>query len=133
LDGERTLGLIDKLDPGLAVLFRTRPAATPEYEKPIQTANEYLLASVPSENIVDYSVYETAATFGLLESLCSGLCREWRVVLSSTGPKMFAVCCFLVATVRKELSVWRVTPADRIDPIDDVPCGEVVFLETQWT
>lgn len=128
----RALGIVDSLDPGLTILFYAKPAASKEYELSVRQANPYLMKTVPEQNIFGYSIMETAATFKILESICAGLRREWRPVLSSTGPKIFALYGFLLATLMPELTVWRATPAETQPPVDRKACGSTVLLETTW-
>lgn len=98
-----------------------------------QKANEDLLDELISSNIFNYTMYDSVATFSLVESICTGLLKKYRVVLTSMGPKILSLCCFLVAVRHPEMSVWRVSPGAHGDVIDRNPSDTMVILETDWS
>lgn len=129
---DRAIGLKDYLDPKLTVLFYPNPSMEPSYVKTIQDTNREILGEVSENNIIAYPVKDCVATFGMVNSLCEGLMRSSRVVLCSLGPKIFSLCCFLVAAIHRDISIWRVGADDFEAPFDHKPSGALLVLETIW-
>jgi hypothetical protein len=129
---DRAIGLKDYLDPKLTVLFHPNPSFDPRYVKSVSATNEQILSEVSLNNIVAYPVNDLVATFSMLNSLCEGLMRNSRVVLCSIGPKTFGLCCFLVATIQRDISIWRVSADAHETPIDHKPRGTPLVLSTIW-
>jgi hypothetical protein len=105
---ERALGLHSLLDPSLTAVFLASPADSRYYQAVLET-NDDLLRRLPDELRFEYPLHDPAATMQLIESLCSKLSSDYRVILASLGPKLFGVECMLVTALRPELSVWRVS------------------------
>jgi hypothetical protein len=84
------------------------------------------------EQIYAYDLFDTFATYKILESVCQGLLRNYRVVLASLGPKLFGLYCFLLHTNLREVSVWRVSPGTRERPVDKKPKRQQIILEVDW-
>lgn len=130
---DRAIGLKDYLDPKRTVLFYSNPAVHPEYVDAVRTTNEQILGEVPDGDVIAYSMYDCVMTYNLISSFCEGMMRSSRVVLCSLGPKMFGLCCFLVAAVHRDISIWRVGAGDHESPVDQKPTGTPLMLETVWT
>lgn len=60
----------------------------------------------------EYLISQTFDTFLSLESHCSGIARESRIVVVPFGPKIFALQSMLVALHHRDISVWRVSGGD---------------------
>lgn len=129
---DRALGLKDYLDPKVTVLLCPNPSLHPKYVESVRATNNQILNEVSVSNVIDYPVSDGVATFGILNSLCEGLMRNSRVVLCSFGPKIFGLCCFLVAAMRRDISIWRVGADDLEQPVDHKPSGTWLVLETVW-
>lgn len=129
---ERALGLNDYLDPQITFCFYSSPGADPRYEHAVQNANNDLFDIINKDYIFTYDLYDTFGSFIKLESICQGLARNYRVVLTSLGPKIFGLYCLLIQTRLQEVSVWRVSPATRQPPVDHKPNKQKIFVAVDW-
>jgi hypothetical protein len=134
-DPERALGLEELLDPKLTALMiplAVSKDADPFYHEVVRN-NSDIIGLVDTDWIVEYPLREPTACFGVLESLCSGLLQDYRVVLASLGPKLFGILCFLVAAKQPAISVWRVSSGMYGEPRDVLPSVDgIVVLRTLW-
>lgn len=131
-DKDRAIGLKDHLDPQLTVLFYADPASDPRYVPHVLSVNRDLIEEVGEDCVFKYSFTDCASTFRFIESITGGLSHEWRVVLCSLGPKIFGLCCFLVASIQRDISIWRVSADSHEIPFDHKPCGTPTLLQTTW-
>jgi hypothetical protein len=131
-DKDRAIGLKDHLDPQLTILFYADPAGDSRYVPEVLSVNSSLLCEVGDECVFSYSFFEGTGAFRLLESVTNGLTHDWRVVLCSLGPKIFGLYCFLVASLSKDISIWRVTADFHEVPFDHKPTGTPILLQTRW-
>ncbi len=131
-DEDRALGLRHYLDPEHAVLFYAKPASDNRYIREIFRVNRSILNDTGKEEIFTYPFWDFGMTFRVLESVCNGLSQRWRVVLCSLGPKTFGLCCFLVASLHRDISIWRVSADWHATPFDHKPVGEPTLLRTGW-
>jgi len=131
-DQERAIGLNAHLDPNKTLLFYAKPGVDKRFESEVLKANRDLLKLIPRANIFTYSISDCVATFKNLESVVGGLLRGWRPVLCSTGPKLFSLMCFLLASYYKDISVWRVSAGSKELPVDHKPGGKPVVFEVEW-
>jgi hypothetical protein len=128
----RSIGVKEQLDPYKTILFCAGPSIDPRYVMAVEKANSDLLRQTDKQSIIPFQVLDSVATFASLESVCTGLLRSYRLVLTSLGPKIFSLCCFLIATRYPEISVWRISTGAKAEVIDRRPTDKVVILEVQW-
>ena len=131
-DKDRAIGLKDHLDPQLTILFYADPASDSRYIPEVLSVNSELLHEVGDECIFPYSFCDGSAAFRLLESVTNGLTHDWRVVICSLGPKVFGLYCFLVASLTRDVSIWRVTADLHEVPFDHKATGTPLLLQTTW-
>jgi hypothetical protein len=128
----RALGLKEHLDPQKYVCFYTSPGIDQHYEDEVIAANSDLLEKLDLNCRYAYNIYDTFGSYKMLESVCNGLIRDYRIVLASMGPKIFGIYCFLLATAKPEISVWRVSSATSQKPIDQKPSKERILFRVDW-
>ena len=132
-DRDRAIGIKDYLDPQQTLLFLSDPAADPKYVDDVTQANAEVISESGKERVYEYDFYNCFMTFNKLLSVCTGVSRDWRVVLCSLGPKTFGLCAFLVAAVLRDVSIWRVSADSREVPRDRAPSdAPPIVLETIW-
>jgi len=131
-DKDRAIGLKDHLDPQLTVLFYADPAIDSRYVPHVLSVNEGLIREAGDDCVFTYPYEDGAAAFRLLESVSNGLTRDWRVVLCSMGPKAFGLYCFLVASLARDISIWRVSADLHEVPYNHKPFGMPMLLQTKW-
>jgi hypothetical protein len=131
-EDERAIGLIEYLDPKTTVCFYASPGSDVRYEDEVVGANDILFPPISPEKNYPYDLFDTFGTYKMLESVCQGLVRDYRVVLVSLGPKIFGLLCFMINISLPEISVWRVSPATRQTPIDHKPEKKKILLDVQW-
>ena len=82
-----------------------------KYDRAVEKANRHLLEAREPKWSIEYSVTRPIETLAVLDGLAYGQLQEGRVILLPFGPKVFALCCLLVACVHyPEVAVWRVSP-----------------------
>lgn len=128
----RALGLREHLDPEALVCFYANPSIDKRYEELVFEENKDLLDNLNSDYIYAYNIFDTFGTYKTLESVCNGLIRDYSIVLASLGPKIFGIYCFLLATMQPTISVWRVSPATKQEPIDHKPVKQYISFIVDW-
>lgn len=130
---ERALGLQQLLDPQKTVLLVPRSWERDPFYPRVIESNKDLIDRTSPDWIFEYPVLQPAATFQLLRSIVGGLQDNYRVVLTSLGPKIFGINCFLLATIDPRVSVWRVSAGIHGAPRDTRPdTGNIITLTTTW-
>jgi hypothetical protein len=132
-DPGRAISITNELDPGIVLTFKASPASDHRYEAETERIHRDYLDSIPQEQQFSYPLTDVLTTFHLVEGVCTGLARDWRVVLASFGPKIFSLTCFILAAKHPELSVWRVSAGTKEASVDRKPGRSVIALEVQWT
>jgi hypothetical protein len=117
----------------MTVLFRSDGAADSRYVDEVCKTNQEILREVSSNNVVTYPAKDCVMMFNMLNSFSKGITRSSRLVLCSLGPKTFGLCCFLVAAIHRDVSIWRVSAAEHEVPTDKKPEGVPLVLQTTWT
>jgi hypothetical protein len=131
---ERALGLNQLLDPGKTIILISHAELSEDlYFPEVVKSNQELIGSIPEDCRYDYPLDDPVATFGVLESICFGLERDYRAVIASLGPKLFGILSFLVATKNRNVSVWRVSSGIHGEPRDVLPdLSRAVGFRTVW-
>jgi hypothetical protein len=128
----RALGLKEHLDPELCICFYTKPSIDDRYAESVFTINQDLLENMDQNCIYSYNIFDTFGTYRIMESVCNGLMKNYRVVMASLGPKIFGIYCLLLATTNPAISVWRVSPASKQKPVDQKPAKNNIFFTVDW-
>lgn len=131
-DRDRALGLRDYLDPQHTILFSANPATDPRFIQCVKDVNAELIDELSDIQHLTYPVGDPVSIFKMIESVSNGLRHDWRVVLCSLGPKTFGLCCFLVASLNRDLSIWRVGADQHEKPTDHLPGGGPIVFATTW-
>ena len=130
---DRALGLGEVLDSRKTLLMIPRYGLKDPYYAEVKHSNMNVIEMVDRDSLFEYPLGQPTATFGILESICGGLQKDYRVVLASLGPKLFGLICLLIAIKRPAISVWRVSSGIHGLP-QDVP-GDVnraIALKVSW-
>jgi hypothetical protein len=128
---DKALGAVEHLEAASCWAFIPQSPEV-EYLQHVYLANGALLESIPKSRQLLYEVRYAANCMSVLHSLISGLTEEANVVLLPFGPKMFALCCLLVASSDNRLAVWRVSSLEHETPMDRVPSGQLFGLQVDW-
>ncbi|OOZ38273.1 hypothetical protein BOW53_16085 [Solemya pervernicosa gill symbiont] len=128
----RAVGLCGYLDPSRTIAFIPQSGIDVRYDDEAIEGNSDVLKHISEEDIYYYSVTDPLNAIKKLESVVLGCKREWRPVLATFGPKIFGLCCFLVASQYRDVSVWRVSAATSEDPVDRQAAGVITGLSTVW-
>jgi hypothetical protein len=132
IDKGRAIGLKESLDPDLTITFYTNPCSDRRYLVKMMKSNEDFLELIPNECRFEYPINDSITTYNILESVCSGLFKNYNIVLTSLGPKIFGLCCFLLSSRFPQISVWRISAGSSSNVIDHKPSKMHVLLETTW-
>lgn len=104
----------------------------PRYSHAVEHANSTLLARVPERQRISYRVDQPVACFGIVEAAASGLLEQARPVLLPFGPKIFALCCMLVACLHRDVPVWRISSGQLGEPVERTASGRIVALRARF-
>lgn len=114
---DQALGVVEYLQAGEVWAF-TPSSPIQEYRAEVVQANALLLSEIRPSHIIDYDVCSPASVVATLESVVSGLGTDHSVVLVPFGPKIFVLCSLVVAAMRQDIAVWRVSQGIHISPHD---------------
>jgi hypothetical protein len=128
---DKALGAVEHIEAASSWAFIPRSPEV-EYLKHVKTANATLLETIPVERQIFYNAAFPANCMATLQSLTSGLVEDYNAVLLPFGPKIFALCCLLVAVSDDRLPVWRVSSLENEEPMDRAPSPHVFGLEVDW-
>lgn len=124
---DKAVGALEYIQP--AEVWAFEPVSPdPLYTKAIRRANETLSDVVPNGRRIEYRVARPFDCLVSLESLSYGAMRTGRPVLFPFGPKVFALCCLLVACIHPSMGVWRVSAESAEPPSDRIANGKVVGI-----
>ncbi len=128
----RALGINEELDPALTSLFIADPSVNEMFPERVRKMNKDILEMANQKFQFKYSIFNPISTFNKLSSFCSGLSKNYHVVLTSLGPKIFGLCCFLTAINEPEISVWRISAGSRTKQEDIKPSNYKLVVESKW-
>ena len=129
---DEALGVVELLDPREAFAFVTATPLDRRFEKRIADANDELFERIGHDRVIPYSLTDWTRTAFTLDSLCSRLQFESRVVVVSLGPKPFSLITLLLASVRRKIGVWRISPGAQAPPQQRVPLGPVLAARVRF-
>ena len=119
------IGLINQIEPRFTLCLRA-VGHDARFEESVRKANLNFDFGVNCE-VGEYNLIDPVGAFRLLESICFGLTKTFRLVLVPMGPKFLAAVSVLCSLKYfGTISVWRVVA--RGTPYNSVPSGEVVLL-----
>ncbi|CAJ0744384.1 hypothetical protein R16034_04404 [Ralstonia edaphis] len=114
---DQALGVVEFLQAGEVWAF-TPKSPVVEYKAEVDKANDLLLSEIPPNRVLEYDVCAPTSVLATLESVVRGLGDGHSVVLVPFGPKIFVLCSLIVAAMRNEIAVWRVSQGTAIKPSD---------------
>ena len=97
-----------------------------------EKANAILLELVPRHRIIEYDIEHPFNTFVALEGLVGNRIQDAAVLILPLGPKIFALCSLLVASVHDTTAVWRVSGGSLDKPIEREPSEDVTGLRVDF-
>ena len=117
---EKALGAAEYLEAN--EVFTYCPASRiPEYLPSVEAANELLLEQLTADHRFVYEVEQPAKLVSELSSVVKGLILQSSVIMIPLGPKIFALCCMLTASMFPDVSVWRVSQGSTAPAVDRRP------------
>jgi hypothetical protein len=130
---DKAIGALDYIEPAEMWAFQA-VSADRRYDHATERANQFLWGELPREKKLTYHVSNPFDTFMDIESLTYGVSRHFRPVLIPFGPKIFTLCCLLVALVHKPtVAVWRVSSGENETPVDRVSDGTILGLRVGFS
>lgn len=130
---DEALGVVELLDPRETFAFVTHAPLDRRFKPRIERANEELFSRVGHERVIPYSLTDWDSLAFTLDSLCSRLQFETRTVIVSLGPKPFSLISLLLAQVRKEIGIWRVSTGPSAPAHPRPPLGPCIVGRTRFT
>lgn len=126
------LGTIEYLEPTGVWAF-VPSGEDRRYDDAVKQANRNLTEMLRDERVMRYQVDAPARVHAILENLVFGLLQTSRPILVPFGPKVFSLCCFLIArTYAPQITVWRVSGETFAKPGDRKASGKIVMLHTRF-
>lgn len=124
----RAIGCLDYLEiPEVRLLQPYGP--DPKFIDAVERANEQLIHEAGDSNLLPYSVMNPVDTYLKLDSMVFGLLDKFRPVLIPLGPKIFAVCCIVLAIRHSpNVCVWRTSSGQLGVPHDTKTDGHVAVF-----
>lgn len=126
------LGTIEYLEPTNVWVFVPK-GEDRRYDDAVNQANRNLKEMLRDERVMNYHVDAPERVHAILENLVFGLLQSSRPVLVPFGPKIFSLCCLLIArTYAPQITVWRVSGETFAKPGDRKASGKIVTLQTRF-
>ncbi|MDQ1592584.1 MAG: hypothetical protein QOG71_3211 [Pyrinomonadaceae bacterium] len=129
---DKAVGVIEYIEPIGVWAFKPHGEDT-RYDIEVTRANKTLRDVVPNDHLIEYAVDRPFECFTTLESLIYGTFRTARPILIPFGPKIFSLCCLLVACTHfPRVSVWRVSSGQYDLAVDRIANGKIVGLKAEF-
>jgi hypothetical protein len=128
---DQALGAVEYLQAGEVWAF-TPNSPVLEYKPEVELANELLLSELPPSRVLQYEVCAPKSVIAVLESVVRGLSDSHSVVMVPFGPKIFVLCSLIVAALRDDLAVWRVSQGSTIKAHDRMASDVTVGLRVSF-
>jgi hypothetical protein len=128
----RAIGLLEFLEPAQVFLFEGM-SEDHRFDSDVRKANQLMDDLVPPDERLQYRINQPFETFIALESLVAGVSRDFRPVLVPFGPKVFALCCLLVAIeCHPNTAVWRVSSEEAAEAVDRKAAGPLYGISAHF-
>jgi hypothetical protein len=126
------LGALEYLEPTAAWVF-VPTGEDRRYDDAVKEANRNLGAMFSADRSMTYLVDRPVRVHAMLEALVYGLLQNSRPILIPFGPKIFSLCCLLVAcTYAPKVTVWRVSGETLSRPGDREASGKIITLKATF-
>lgn len=126
------LGALEFLEPTAAWAF-IPTGEDRRYDDAVKEANRSLEVMLSDDRSMSYSVEEPARVHAVLETLVYGLVQRSRPILIPFGPKIFSLCCLLIAqNYAPSVTVWRVSGETLARPGDRQASGKIVTMKVYF-
>lgn len=123
------LGALENLEPTAAWAF-IPTGEDRRYDDAVAKANRNLEVMLSEDQSMTYRVDHPMRVHAALETLVYGLLQHSRPILIPFGPKVFSLCCLLVARrYAPDVTVWRVSGETMSRAGDRTASGRVVTLK----
>jgi hypothetical protein len=130
VEEDRAIGALEYIEPATTWAF-VPGGEDPDFDERSKAANDWVWRTVPTDQIVPYAVADPFSLIVDLEQLVASEAVSGRPILVPLGPKIFAVCCLLVAVLHRRAGVWRVSPGGYGGQLDCESAGKLVALGVQ--
>ncbi len=124
---EKALGAAEYLEAN-EVFTYCPTSRIEEYRASVEEANELLLSQLASDHRFVYAVEHPAKLVSELSSVVKGIMLRSSIIMIPLGPKMFALCCLLTASMFPDVSVWRMSQGGATSPSDRRPTENFSIL-----
>ena len=127
----RAIGIIDHLEINNASWAFVPVSPITEYFSSVEGANKSLLDTIYAQGrAIRYDVLDPASLFRELNTLVVALREIYNPILIPLGPKVFALCALLAATIHQDVGVWRVSSGVLDTPVDRRPSSHTTAVRT---
>lgn len=124
----RAIGCLDYLEIPEVRLFQPFGPDL-RFVEAVEKANNQLIQVAGESFLLPYSIMDPVDTYLKLESMVFGLQDNFRPVLIPLGPKIFAVCCIVLAIRNSpNICVWRTSSGELGIPHDIKTGGHIAIF-----
>lgn len=129
---EKAVGAIEYLEPANKVLIS--PISKDErFDREVRLANQDLLSSASGGEAFAYPIGQPTQCLELLDALIHGMKDEFRIIAIPFGPKIFALCCMLMACrYYPEVGIWRISAETARVPKDQAASATTIGLRVRF-
>lgn len=130
IEQDRAIGALEYIEPAKTWVFVPHGEDN-SFDDKVQVANTWIWKTVEEKRRVKYQVDDPFSLYTTLEQLVSSESAAGRPILVPLGPKIFAVCCLLVAAVNSRAGVWRVSAGSHGKTDDCDSAGKLIGLRVE--
>lgn len=129
---EKAVGALEYMEPAARMLVKPI-SKDHRFDEEVELANRQLLRSENPSEIFSYPIDQPTQCLELLDALIHGLKDDFRLIAIPFGPKIFALCCMLVACrYYPEIGVWRISAEASRSARDQLPSNTTVGLRVRF-
>jgi hypothetical protein len=129
---EKAVGALEYLEPTSRILVRPISKDS-RFDDEVGVANASLLGERSAAEVFSYPIDKPTQCLELLDALTNRLSDEFRTIAMPFGPKIFALCCMLLACrYYPQLGVWRVSSDDPAQVRDQIPSMTTTGLRVRF-
>jgi hypothetical protein len=130
---EKAVGAYEYLEPTSTALVKP-VSHDPRYDSSVKSANESLFLDQNSAEVFTYPIDHAAECVELVNALVQRYQKDHRVITVPFGPKLFALCCMIVACVNyPRIGVWRISADCNSNIRDQVASEYTVALKVVFS
>jgi hypothetical protein len=130
---ERAEEILQHLDAHTCFLFYADPAVDYHFVNDVLENNKALLKAINETNQLKYPLYDLNFINNSLTDICLNSRIENQLILAPTGPKPFALICYILAARYPDIKIWETKAPDECAQFDQSAHGELLLYKLEFT